>query len=76
MKITGDTTVNQLMIYRQQLGVKWVGMEVSGSRYLAAIRHPQYGHFVQTADTEADALDGAYAQLRQAIAHAHGDTLS
>jgi len=70
VKITSATTIVELEILKGELGVASVRTELLGLRRLAAIRHPQYGHFVCTADTEAEALDGAFAKLITAISAA------
>lgn len=75
MNITENTTLGDLKILLGQLGVRGLRLEIVDGRRLVAIFHPDYGHHVHAAYTEADAIDGAVDKLKLAIGAAHAETL-
>lgn len=67
MKITDSATLGKLEDFASLAGVTAFRLEMAGPRRKAVIFHPEYGYHEHTADSVADALDGAFAKLSEFI---------
>jgi hypothetical protein len=70
MKITGNTTVAELAVLRARFGV--VGIRLAYSHealaLVVAIVYTEHSTHHGSGDTEAQALDDAFARLEQVVA--------
>lgn len=70
MRITSDTTLGQIALLKYKLGVQVVNVTTEGTdgtRRRALVYHPKYGYHAHVADSEAEALDGAFQALVRTI---------